>query len=178
MSLVKPSELPQIALLRASRALGAFTDCYVAEVDGTVLLSVFVEAFYTTALFKVERTILKWLAGKPSTDADAKKLGEGTTDFFAAWRVESRSSEQLLLVDFTGRTKSWLMVVPVSGATGQVQTRLYFGSAVIPRKGSTSGARKMDFAFRALLGFHRLYSRLLLRSACTRVLAIRKTRVL
>ena len=44
-------------------------------------------------------------------------------------------------------------------------TRLYFGSAVVPVVHEASGQRRMGFGFRALLGFHKLYSRILLRSA-------------
>lgn len=170
MTSVRPCELPETALLRKYQEGRAYADCYVTEVSGSVSQAVFIEAFYTTALFKVERTILRWPADRPSFDIEAKQLAEGTTDSFAAWRVEGRNADQLLLADFTGRTKSWLMVIPVSGTGVGTQTRLYFGSAVVPRVEPRTGRRKMGFAFRALLGFHRLYSRLLLRAARSRVL--------
>ena len=173
MTTVQPRDLPQTASLRRCQEGGAFADCYVTEVDGAVSQSEFVEAFYTTGLFKVERLLLKWFAGRPSSDLDAKRLGDGTTDSFAAWRVESRSSEQLLLADFTGRTKSWLMVEPLGGASPSSGTRLYFGSAVVAKAGVRGGTHEMGLAFHALLGFHRLYSRLLLKAARSRVLANR-----
>lgn len=174
MTFPQPCEIPQTAFLRACQEGGAYADCYVTEVETLVSQSAFVEAFYTTALFKVERAILKQLANKPSTDIEARQLGEGTTGAFAAWRVERRSSDQLLLADFTGRTKSWLMAMPVGGAAGSSRTRLYFGSAVIPRIDARTGVRKMGFAFGALLGFHRLYSRLLLKAARSRALTNRR----
>ena len=89
--------------------------------------------------------------------------------------MEGRSADQLLLADFTGRTKSWLMAVPVSGTGVGPQTQLYFGSAVVARIDARTGRRKMGFAFHALLGVHRLYSRLLLGAARSRVLANRPT---
>jgi hypothetical protein len=172
---VHPAELPAGALLQSCRAAGAYADCYVCDVEGVVSHAAFVEAFYTTRLFKLERFILRWLARRPATDADARRLAEGTADGFSAWRVEGRSSNQLLLADFTGRTKSWLMVGPVPDDSGHQYTRLYFGSAVVPRR--SRGAHEkpaMGFAFHALLGFHRLYSRLLLTAARSRVMRLQR----
>jgi hypothetical protein len=48
-------------------------------------------------------------------------------------------------------------------------TKLFFGSAVVPIVDRRSGQRKMGFAFQALLGFHKLYSRMLLRAAVSRL---------
>ena len=76
-----------------------------------------------------------------------------------------------MLGDFSGRTKSWLMAVPANGASDNLRTLLYFGSAVIPRIDPVTGERRMGALFRALLGFHKLYSRLLLASARARLTA-------
>lgn len=178
MTSVRPCELPDSALLRKYQEGKTYADCYVTEVAGAVSQPAFVEAFYTTALFKVERIILSWLVARPSTDAEAKQLAEGDIGTFAAWRVEGRNADQLLLGDFTGRTKSWLMVVPVNGTATDTRTRLYFGSAVVPQVDARSGERKMGFGFHALLGFHSLYSRLLLKAARSRVLARRRASAL
>lgn len=167
---VRLGELPPEALLHSYREAGAFVDCYICELEGEVALPAFVEAFYTTRLFKLERFILRWLAGRPSTDAAATQLAEGSADSFAAWRVESRKANQLLLADFMGRTKSWLMVAPVTGSHADPMTRLHFGSAVVPlTKPGTGARRSMGIAFHALSGFHRLYSRLLLGAARARL---------
>jgi hypothetical protein len=72
----------------------------------------YVEAFYTTPLFKVERLLLAWFAARPSTDAEAQRLAAGEIATFAAWSVEAREADQLLLCDFKGRTRSWLMSTP------------------------------------------------------------------
>lgn len=45
--------------------------------------------------------------------------------------VEARGLDQLLLCDFLGHTRSWLMSVPVQASETSC-TRLYFGSAVVP----------------------------------------------
>ena len=167
---IAPCPVPPNALLQKYNAGSGYADCYVAEVDGVVAQADFVEAFYTTALFKVERVILKWLAGRPSTDGGAHDLAAGTANGFAAWSVEARTDEQLLLADFTGRTRSWLMAVPAGAADGRPRTLLYFGSAVTPRGDRGRDGQGLGFVFHALMGFHRLYSRLLLGAARSRVL--------
>ena len=167
MAAIHSCELPPEALLRKYQQDGGFADCYVAELAGTVSQAQFVEAFYTTALFKVERFILARAVAKPSTDAQAAALADGSADRFAAWRVEGRDAHQLLLADYRGRTRSWLMTAPATGAV-PAATRLYFGSAVVPAAGP-AGERRLGLVFRLLLGFHRLYSRALLRAALARL---------
>jgi hypothetical protein len=163
---IETCELPASALLRKYVYAGAYTDCYVTQIAASVSLAEYVEAFYTTVPFKLERFILKWVVSKPSSDSDARHLALAQADSFAAWRVEGRSADQLLLCDFRQSTRSWLMVAPPErNATG---TRLYFGSAVVPAR-TKSGEAQMGFVFQALLGFHKLYSRVLLRAATARL---------
>lgn len=165
-------ELPQGALLSKYEGGGGYADCYFTEVAGRVSHAQYVEAFYTTVLFKVERLLLSWLVSKPSTDIQAGQLAAGTLNSFAAWNVEARSSNQLLMSDFRGRTRSWLMVTSVeSGAFAD--TRLYFGSAVVPVVSTKSGTRTLGLGFRLLLGFHKLYSRALLFAAESRLARMR-----
>ncbi|MSQ92170.1 MAG: hypothetical protein EXR87_04445 [Gammaproteobacteria bacterium] len=168
MPAIHSCELPADALLNRYAGSGAFTDCYVAEIAGAVSHAEFVEAFYTTAVFKLERLILRLLVSRPSTDAEARQLARRKRDSFAAWSVEARATDQLLLSDFTGRTKSWLMVAAPQNA-GLSGTRLFFGSAVLPVHGASESRTSLGFAFAALLGFHKLYSWILLRSAVSRL---------
>lgn len=81
-------------------------DCYCVEVVGVISLPQYVFAFYTTRIFKLERLILKWFVAKPSNDAQAKQLAMGTITTFAAWSVEGRGHDQILLRDFMGSTRS------------------------------------------------------------------------
>jgi len=165
---IRPQALPPNALLARYADGGAFTDCYATEIDGSVSHAEYVEAFYTTAVFRLERQLLAWLVSRPSSAAQASQWAAGELDAFAAWRVEERSADQLLVSDFTRHTRSWLMVVP--GLTGGTPTtRLYFGSAVVPTGIDASGRPTIGVAFRALLGFHKLYSRVLLRAARSRL---------
>jgi len=168
MSSIQASALPEQALLNKYARGGAYTDCYETVVARLVSQAEYVEAFYTGTLFKLERLLLGWLVSKPSTDAQAKDLASGALDTFAAWRVEERNANQLLMCALGGRTRSWLMVVPAdSGASAF--TRLYFGSAVVPVFDKPTGRATLGSTYKALLGFHKLYSRALLSAARSRL---------
>ena len=148
---VRTETLPKNALLqRYAQDPLNYTDCYVKDVAGTIGLSDFMMAFYTTRLFRAERFVLKIAARKPSTDADARAVADGDAQAFAVWTVEDRTSDQALLCDMARLTRSWFMVKAIPDGT-----RLYFGSAVTP----TSPLVKV------LTPLHTLYSRLLLGAA-------------
>jgi hypothetical protein len=157
---VREVAVPDGSLLRRYAGVAGYADAYVAELDRLVSFEDFVCAFYSTRLFALERFLLM-LVGRPSSASQARALARGESERFAAWTVEARGDAQLLLADDTGRTRSWLMCEPGAGGG----TRLYFGSAVVSRIDARRGERRMDPAFRALLGFHRRYSRALLRAA-------------
>ncbi|HTU65873.1 MAG TPA: hypothetical protein VMF52_07985 [Steroidobacteraceae bacterium] len=146
--------MPAHALLQEVARNGGYTDCYLTAVPRAVSHAEFVAAFYTTWLFRLERFILAQLVGKPSTDDEAHELARGERERFAAWSLDARSPDQLVMLDFQSRTCSWLMVEPA--ATG---TTLYFGTGIL----------RLTGGFRALLLFHRLYSRALLATARSRL---------
>ena len=127
------------------------------DVPGTVGLGRYVEAFYTTQLFKAERAILS-LAGHPATNAEAALVARGEASRFAAWHVEARADDQLLMCDVTGRTRSWFKAAPDTDGS----TTLYFGSAVTPVKTGKAGHKSMGLVFNTLMPVHILYSRALL----------------
>lgn len=160
---IVPCQLPASALLSRYLRPGAYADCYMTRLPLPIALPEYVEGFYTTAVFKLERRLLQWLAARPSSDLEVRRLARGESDAFAAWNVEARMPDQLLLCDFQRRTRSWLMVAPAGSGTF-----LYFGSAVTPAR-ARSGEQSLGFAFHALLVFHKLYSRVLLASACSRL---------
>ena len=161
---IEEPPLPADALLQRFVDSGDHTDCFMTRIDRNVAFADYVEAFYTTRVFRAERLILKLLVSRPSTDEEAKALADGDAASFAAWKVLNRASGQLLLMDYRGNTCSWLMLVP--DASG---SRLYFGSAIVRNRKSAAGGR-MGWAYRLLLGFHRLYSRVLLQSAREKLL--------
>ena len=165
---VEKCPVPANALLANYSIDRTYTDCYATEIPGQVSLAEFVFAFYTTFVFKLERLILKWIVAKPSADAQARQLAEGASERFAAWHVENRNENEILMCDFRGRTRSWLMVVPVSTVSA-ARTRLYFGSAVVPIRNSKTSEPSLEFRFQAVLGFHKVYSVLLLYSAKSRI---------
>ncbi len=162
---VVEADPPAGALLHRYGGGGGYTDCFALTIHGHVTQAAFVEAFYTTPLFKLERLVLAVLLSRPSTDLEARRLAVGESDRFAAWTVEAREADQILLCDFMGATRSWLMSV-VDTAAPSPTTRLFFGSAVVPRK----GAAGLGVGFRAMVPFHRLYARALLKAAVRRLM--------
>jgi len=161
---IESRSLPHDALLSRYQYDGAYTDCYSTDIPISVSHAQYVTAFYTTFVFKLERFMLNWTVSKPSTDAQAKQLAEGSNDSFAAWTVEARTKNQLLMCDFQSRTRSWLMVTPLERGT-----RLFFGSAIVPVIEPRTGKSKLGFGFRSLLGFHKVYSMALLSAAKSRL---------
>lgn len=149
--MIAEATLPADALLQNYVESGAYTDCFSTEVARDIALDEYVEAFYTTWLFKLERIILSLAVSRPSSDEQAKALAAGELDTFAAWYVEDRAEHQLLMCDFRDHTRSWFMVAP---------GRLYFGSAVVPIDRPS---------YKGLIGLHRLYSRALLCAARSRL---------
>ena len=147
---VRRRPLPEHALLAKFARAGAYADCYVTAVPLEVTHAEYVEAFYTSWLFKLERFILARLVNKPSTDTDARELARGRRETFAAWSVDSRAGNQLVMLDFMAYTCSWLMV-----ETRPAETVLYFGTGILRR----------TLGFRLLLPFHKVYARSLLAAA-------------
>lgn len=158
------AELPTQALLLAHTAPADYRDCFAVDIPVQVDLPTLVSAFYTTWLFKLERTLLG-LAGHPSSDEQAHALAQAQTEAFAFWQLTAREHDQLLLWDRSGATCSWLMAAPQPGGT-----RLYFGSGVRARASQADGSSKMPPGYRALLGVHVFYSRALLTAAARKLL--------
>jgi hypothetical protein len=161
---IEKCQIPENSLLEVYSTDGAYTDCYCTLLPEMVFFPEFVFAFYMTRLFKLERFILRWLVSKPSTDEQVQKLADGRIGEFAAWRVEKRLENELLLCDYIGRTRSWLMTAPRGSST-----LLFFGSAVVPVRDPGTGKLSLGFVYGTLLGFHRIYSFLLLYSARRRI---------
>jgi hypothetical protein len=157
---VREIPLPDDALLQRYANSNGFADAYAVEIERNVSFATFVQAFYSTGTFVPERLVLSVL-GRRSSKEQLVAMALGEQQRFAAWTVEARDESQVLLRDDTGRTRSWLMSEPLPGGG----TRLYFGSAVVARADLRTGERSMGAGFNALLGFHRAYSRALLRAA-------------
>ncbi len=163
---IEKCPVPVNIMLDKYSLTGAYTDSYSTEIPMRIPFPEFIFAFYTTPLFKLERFILKWTVSKPSTDIEARQLADSASNEFAAWHVEARSENEILMCDFLRRTRSWLMVIPVDEA----RTQLYFGSAISSREDSKTRKLSLGLGFRALLGFHKIYSILLLYFAKSRIM--------
>ncbi len=161
MPTIKVARLPSDALLKAYADRNTYTDCYSVKFARSVDLSDFLRAFYTSSVFKVERWLIARFLGLPAGDEDARALAYNQTSAFSAWTVEARASNQAILA--AGQTRSWFMVAAATPES-KGSTTLFFGSAVVPRKSGGFG-----WQFHALLGFHKVYSRVLLASAVRRL---------
>lgn len=154
--IARPCAVPGDSLLAPRAAQpGTYADCFEVMHPGAVDLAAFLTAFYSTPLFRLERLILALVLRRPVRQAEVAALAAGAKHF-AVWTVEGRDAVQILLADRAGRTLSWLAAAPKQGGA----TRLLFGSAVLPGQGG-----RLSAPVRALLPLHRLYARLLLRSA-------------
>ncbi|MFT5520094.1 MAG: hypothetical protein ACI9IA_000682 [Enterobacterales bacterium] len=169
---IEKTTLPADALLNIYNINGYHTDCYTTDINLEISFEQFVKAFYSSPLFRLERLILKWAVAKPSTDIDIDELLNANSNEFAAWSVEKREDNQLLMCDFQKRTRSWFKVSS-NNSSNTFITHLYFGSAVVPKQNNVSKTTNthLGFLFTALLGFHKLYSILLLLSAKKRLLS-------
>ena len=161
---IEKCPIPANTILEKYATEGSYVDCYRTEILRRVSLREYIAAFYTTPLFRLERLILSLTVLKPSSDVQARQLAEGTIETFAAWRVEDRRENEILMCDFIARTRSWLMIIPINKGD-DTQTQLYFGSAVVPKRNEKTGKPSLGFGYQALLGFHKIYSGLLLYSA-------------
>jgi hypothetical protein len=166
---VNAQPLPRGALLEVYRDMpGAYTDCFSVRVNRKLDVAEFIEAFYTTILFKCERLVLM-LIGRGFTDAAVRALARGRTQAFAAWAVEKRTHNQILVCDLVGLTRSWLMVV--EAADSEAATHLYFGSAVVARSKVRNGNPQPGGGFRLLQPLHAIYAKALLGAAAKRLSA-------
>lgn len=143
--------LPDGALLSSYARPGCYVDCLVADLPQRITLAQLITAFYTGPVFRMERWLIGALLGRKAGNPEVMQLVQGRTERFSAWTVEARADDQILLCDFRGATRSWLMVMPQGEGA-----RLHFGSAVLQTEG---------ILFRLLLGFHKLYARALLAGA-------------
>ena len=160
---IEPCSLPKHALLARYQLGGdleGYTDCFAIKLQKRIEFADFVVAFYTSPLFKIERFILR-LIGKPANDKKARELALGLRADFAAWTVEDRSQDQILLCDFMKKTRSWLMV---ELSDEERQSNLYFGSAVVFKTSETNEV-KPPAGFSLLSRFHVWYSKALLNAA-------------
>jgi len=150
MPAIEPRPLPADSLLARLRGPECYRDAFCAEVPGRVTLAAFIAAFYGSGAFLPERLALHAI-GRSGGRAEAAALAEARAGRFAAWTVEAREADQILLRDFRDFTCSWLQAEP----RGQT-TRLWFGSGLRHPERTVA---------RALVPVHRWYARKLLAGA-------------
>lgn len=161
---VKIGPIPSNGLLNkyADRP-GCHTDCFYVDVYEAIELPDYILAFFETPVFRLERKMLGIIAASPSTKNEVADLASGSGVALAIWKVEARDDTQLIMAVGKGPVRTWLMSLPIQGRSDA--TRLYFGSAVLPTEVNRTGEPIMGKMFSVFLGFHNLYSRILLWSA-------------
>lgn len=91
----------------------------------------------------------------------AKELCIGDINKFAAWTLEDRRDNELLMRDMADRTRSWFMVIH-SGIKEKPKTQLYFGTGISPSQKRNKKNSSIGLFFNVMLPFHKVYSVLLL----------------
>lgn len=163
---VKQTNLPDKSLLKTyAHIKGCHTDCFSTEIQKHIDLQQYIAGFLTSPIFKIERWILSVALQKLSTDQEASLLAENKVDQFSAWGVEARNDNQLLMADYSNKTRFWIMI---EKSVEKETTKLHFGSAVLPNK---EGVMPKAIWFRVLMKLHKLYSIILLWSAKSKLMA-------
>lgn len=164
MTQVSAPELPPESLLARLRGPECYRDAFRASLPGEVSLGELVTAFFSSRVFLTERMALH-LIGRGAGQAEIAALAAGETQRFAAWEMEAREENQLLMHDFLDQTCCWL-AVSTRGPDGAL-----CGPLPVPEVGRTfiwfgTGVREVGGPImRHLQGAHRFYARQLLAGA-------------
>jgi len=157
MFTAKPITLPPDAALNTYAAREAtHTDCFFIDVPGFLTLQTYIELFFDTWLFRLERHILTLAGFGPAGLPQIQALANGQSEIFAAWMVETRKPNQILMKVGNGHIRTWLQCDLME--TG---SRLYFGSAVLPNPKTLRPNRLTA----ALTPLHLIYAKALLGAA-------------
>ena len=164
MTRITAPPLPPQSLLARKRGPECYRDAFRASVAGEVSLGELVTAFFSSRAFLAERMALH-LIGRGADHADIAALAAGRTERFAAWQMEAREENELLMHDFLDQTCCWL-AVSTRGPDGALD-----GPLPVPERGRTfiwfgTGVREVGGPImRNLQGAHRFYARQLLAGA-------------
>ncbi|WP_299989607.1 hypothetical protein [uncultured Ruegeria sp.] len=162
MRQVEEHSIPEGSLLHQfAKRPGYHADAFVAHVGFVPSQSEYIMAMFDSPVFRIERALLALAAFKPSFAKDVAALALVENDQIACWKTVQRTQQELQMKVEKGRVRTWLMVEPAQGGA----SKLWFGSAIVPKPAQTGKAGGIGFVFRTLMGFHKLYSRVLLRAA-------------
>lgn len=168
MNEIEERRVPKGSLLQHfADSQGTYTDAFVAQVKSAPSLHDYIEAMFDSPVFRIERLILAVTVFKPAFRKDVSALAAGEGDQLAGWKLMQRTDQELLLAVENGRVRTWLMIEPISDEV----SRVWFGSAVVPKQSKNGAAEGLGIAYRSMLAVHKYYSRVLLRSAIRRLSA-------
>lgn len=164
MITVKRIGVPEGSFLKAYEGReGCETDCFQADVPGHPDIDRFVHIFFDTWVFRIERRLLALLGEDYATSEDVAALAGRSSDTLAAWTVQDRSADEIILAFKRPRGRTWLQATQLDGSLGS--TRLRFGSALLPNIDSEGQTASISWGLKIGLPLHRLYARLLLAAA-------------
>lgn len=159
---VEERDSPKDSLLHQyTEKPGCHADAFMAEINFTPSLKDYITAMFGSPVFRIERVLLAVAAATPTFKKDLTAFALAEKDSFALWKTMERSDQELLMEVEKGRVRTWLMVEPTEGET----SKLWFGSAIVPKTTPSREVGDIGFTFKALMGFHKLYSRILLLAA-------------
>ncbi|MEM6461777.1 MAG: hypothetical protein AAF724_07675 [Pseudomonadota bacterium] len=164
MPTVERATVPEDSLLHAYAAReGCYTDCFFADVHGPPDLEQYVNLFFNSRAFRFERRVLSVFGRGPVTGEAIAALASGDAQRFAIWKVENRTSSELMLAVTGAPLRTWLKVDAV--AASRDRARLMFGSVSLPSPRSRADNPRPGLAYRLFVPFHLAYSRFLLNGA-------------
>ncbi len=164
--MIRKTTLPAHAMLsRYADGTASYTDCFAYDYAGPVDLENFLNAFFNSWVFRLERFILKAAARVTISDEDTANFAAARSDRMGLWTAQDRDESQVLTIVGQGPIHSWWMVEP----KGE-RTRLYFGSAIRPMT-AKDGSQRMNPAAKYGGLPHRIYARILLAVAARKLRA-------
>lgn len=168
MNRVVEQGVPEGSLLQqCANRPGTYADAFFADVKGAPSLQDYIEAIFDSPVFRMERIVLAITVLKPAFRKDVEALAMGEGDRLAGWKTEQRTSNELLMAVENGQVRTWLKVEAMPAGV----SRVWFGSAVVPKHRTDGKQEGLGLAFRLMLRVHKFYSRVLLRSATRRLWA-------
>ena len=161
---VRVADPPELSLIIPYESMpGFYIDCFAVDLPTHCSLEAFLKAFYTSWIFRLERLILRLALRVPTSSDDLSAMLSGASDKFAVWIIEERQADQMIAkaVGGSNRTRSWFRVL----SRDDGGTRLFFGSVLEPEPSLEGAPPRLGLMFRAGIGAHRLYARVLLAAA-------------
>ncbi|WP_299348261.1 hypothetical protein [uncultured Shimia sp.] len=162
MKRIREREVPRASLLQQFVEMpGCHADAFAVPADAATELADYIRAMFDSPVFRAERMVLAAFGKKSSSAEEVAALAAGEGQTMALWSTLQRNGHELLLEVRRGAVRTWLMVEPRPGS----DAHLWFGTAIVPEPAKGDAPPQIALGFRAFMGVHKLYSRVLLWAA-------------